>query len=206
MRPPRLLLADPGGASSAEFALVVPLLLVLLFGVIDGGRFLWDVNRAEKATQVGVRVAVVTDLVPSGLAAEDYLDQTIDGVTLTQGDVIPAGALGDIQCSRTACNCISGLCPDDVGTLDTTTFDNVFLPRLQAMYPAIQASNVVLHYTGSGLGYAGDPHGSQISPVVTVQLTGLQFQPITSLLFLTLNLPDFRTSLTAEDLSGSASN
>jgi hypothetical protein len=205
MRPPRLI-RDCDAATAAEFALVLPLLLFLLFGVIDAGRFLWEVNRAEKATQVGARVAVVTDMVPSGLAAEDYLDQTIGGVTLTQGDVIPAEALGDIECTRTECNCISGLCPDDVGSLDTTTFDDVFLPRIQAMYPAVQASNVVLHFTGSGLGYAGDPHGSQISPIVTVQLTGLQFHPITTLLFLTLGLPDFRTSLTAEDLSGSASN
>jgi hypothetical protein len=74
------------------------------------------------------------------------------------------------------------------------------------MYPGIDASNIVLHFTGSGLGYAGDPHGSQISPVVTVELTGLEFQPITTLLFATFNLPSFRTSLTGEDLSGSASN
>jgi Flp pilus assembly protein TadG len=200
------LIIDSRGGTGAEFALVLPLLLILLFGIIDGGRLLWDMNRAEKATQVGARVAVVTDMSPSGLAAENYLDQTFNGVTLTQGDVIPAEALGDVRCTRTSCTCVSGNCPDAVGTLDADTFDQVLLPRMRNMYPGIDASNIVLHFTGSGLGYAGDPHGSQISPVVTVELTGLEFQPITTLLFATFNLPSFRTSLTGEDLSGSASN
>ena len=197
---------DCRGDTAVEFALVLPLLLILLFGIIDGGRLLWDSNRAEKATQVGARVAVVTDTVPSGLASEDFLGQTIDGKTLTQGDVIPADGLGDIQCTRTSCTCVTAPCPATIGTLDTTTFDNVLLPRMQAMDPAIQASNVVPHFTGSGLGFAGDPHGSQLSPILTVELTGLQFQPITLFDFVTFSLPDFRTTLTAEDLSGSASN
>jgi hypothetical protein len=77
---------------------------------------------------------------------------------------------------------------------------------MKAMYPAISADNVQLNYTGSGIGYAGDPHGMQIAPVVTVELTGLQFVPITSFLLASVTMPDFRTSLTSEDASGSQSN
>ena len=65
MRTVRRLLNSEGAASAAEFALVLPLLLLLLFGIIDAGRFMWECNRAEKATQMGVRFAVVTDPVPS---------------------------------------------------------------------------------------------------------------------------------------------
>lgn len=205
---PTIFFRDSRGASAAEFALVLPLLLLLLFGIIDAGRFAWEFNRAEKATQVGARVAVVTNTIPSGLLSENYVLKTVGGVTLTQGDVIPAAALGDIKCTRTACTCTTTPCPPTPGTIDTTNFDNVLLKRMQYMKPDITAANVEIHYTGSGLGFAGDPDTTkpEISPIVTVKLVNLQFKPITTLLFATFTMPDFRTSLTAEDSNGSQSN
>ncbi len=50
----------------------LPLLILLLFGIIDAGRFLYETNRAEKATQMGARYAIVTDVMPAGLVNEDY--------------------------------------------------------------------------------------------------------------------------------------
>ena len=55
---------DRSGAGAAEFALVLPLFLMFLLGIIDAGRYMWEHNRAEKATQMGTRYAVVTDMVP----------------------------------------------------------------------------------------------------------------------------------------------
>jgi len=194
------------GSTAAEFALTLPLLLIFILGIIDAGRLAWEYNRTEKATQVGARVAVVTNSFPSGLVSEDYVSKVVGGVTLTQGDRIPATALGDLKCTRTTCTCATAPCPSTVGTIDTTTFDNVLLPRMQYMNPRIKAANVELHYTGSGLGYAGDPNGMQIAPIVTVKLTGMTFTPITTFLFASVNLPSFSTSLTAEDASGTQSN
>jgi hypothetical protein len=194
------------GSTAAEFALTLPLLLIFILGIIDAGRLAWEYNRTEKATQVGARVAVVTNSFPSGLVSEDYVSKVVGGVTLTQGDRIPATALGDLTCTRTACTCATAPCPSTLGTIDTTTFDTVLLPRMQYMNPRIKAANVELHYTGSGLGYAGDPNGMQIAPIVTVKLTGMTFTPITTFLFASVNLPDFSTSLTAEDASGTQSN
>lgn len=203
----RRLIRSEIGASAAEFSMVLPLLLLLLFEIIDGGRFAWEYNRAEKATQAGARVAVVTNSFPSGLVSNNYVGQTVSGVALTQGDVIPAAALGLITCTRAApCECTTAPCPATLGLLDAAVFDNVLLTRMRAIKPDIQAANVRLKFRGSGLGFAGDPNGMDIAPLVTVELTGMQFRPITSLLLFTFTMPDFRTTLTAEDASGTQSN
>lgn len=208
----RRLVRDCAAATAAEFALVLPLLLILLFGIIDGGRFMWEYNRATKATQVGVRMAAVTDIIPEGLLGIDYVGQTVDGTTLTQGDVIPADALGTLSCSETACTCTSGTCPS-AGTINSTSFDRI-VARMQLMDPDINKANVLVQYSGSGLGYAGDPDTSrpEISPMVTVKLsstpaaTALKFTPITSLLLASMTMPEFASSMPGEDLSGSQSN
>lgn len=196
---------DRSGSSAAEFALVLPLLLLFLFGIIDGGRLLWEFNRAEKATQAGARFAVVSDPIPGGWT--DYSYVGVGG--LTQGDVIPATAFGKVTCTSTGC-CNSAAAPctnpyPSIGTANTAAFNRI-VTRMQAMKPEIEAANVRIVYEGSGLGYAGDPNGMDISPLVTVELTGLQFTPITALMLAQITMPDFRTSLTSEDASGLQSN
>lgn len=202
----RRLRLDQSGASAAEFALVLPLLLFFLFGIIDGGRFLWETNRAEKATQVGARVAVVTDVLDGGLQAHDYVGQTVGSVTLTQGDVIPAAALGQLTCTSAGCVCSSGTCPTVSQPGDYATRFNRVVTRMRYMKPDVAASNVRITYRGSGLGFAGDPNGMEIAPLVTVELVNLQFRPITGLMLATFTLPPFRTTLTSEDSDGSQSN
>ena len=198
----RRLRLDRSGASAAEFALVLPLLLLFIFGILDVGRFLWDVNQAEKATQYGARTAVVTNVVSPALVTTSYV-----GVSgLTQGDVIPASALSPVVCTRASCTC-SGTCPSGYATTNTAAFDTI-LARMQAMKPDITAANVIVSYRGSGLGYAGDPDITkpEISPLVTVELTGVKFKPTAGLLLASITLPDFRTTLTAEDSVGTESN
>ena len=50
-------------------------------------------------------------------------------------------------------------------------FDTI-VTRMGYMKPDIAASNVRVSYRGSGLGFAGDPNGMEIAPLVTVELTG----------------------------------
>lgn len=189
-------------ASAAEFALVLPLMLILLFGTIDVGQFLWAMNRAEKATQMGARYAIVTDPVSTELVDADF-----ESADLPRGELIPADMLGNLECTRATCTCTA--CEIDVGPgVNTASFDGI-VARMQAMYPDIEADDVRVAYRGSGFGSAGDTGGTEtmeISPLVTVSLTGLQFVPITTLLFADITLPAFSTTLPAEDASGAVSN
>jgi Flp pilus assembly protein TadG len=190
----RRLIRDSSGSSAAEFAIVLPLLLVFLFGIIDAGRWMWVYNQAEKAAQMGARMAVVTNPISSSVSSS-YLGQCTP--PLTQGDLIPA------SCLSTPITCTSSGCSS--GTNDAAAFD-VIVTRMQQYLPSLSASNVTVQYSGSGLGYAGNPYGPDISPIVTVKITGLSFRPITSFLLTTMSMPTFTTSLTAEDLSGAQSN
>jgi hypothetical protein len=195
------------GASGAEFALVLPLFLLLLFGIIDAGRFMWEYNQAEKATQVGARVAIVTNVLSGGLQSADYTctdPKTCTPIVLP-GGTIPASALGTIKCTNTSCSCETPPCPADLGTFDSATFNNVLLARMQQIDPAIKAENLEVRYSGSGLGTA-QPGQMEISPLTTVTLRDMKFVPITSLLFAQITMPDLSATLTSEDASGSYSN
>jgi Flp pilus assembly protein TadG len=194
----RRLLHDRSGASAAEFAIVLPLLLVLLFGIIDAGRWMWTFNRAQKAAQMGARFAVVATPVTSAIESS-YLG--VGG--LTQGDAIPASDFGKITCTDSSCTCTTAPCPS--GTFSQQSFRNI-VDRIRFFMPGVDYSNVTVEYSSSGLGYAGNPNGADLSPLVTVKLAGLQFTPLTSFLLMTMPIPTATTSLTAEDLSGSDSN
>jgi hypothetical protein len=204
----RVLRLDRRGSSAAEFALVLPLLILLLFGIIDGGRFLWETNKAEKATQVGARVMVVTDAAPGGLVAHSYLGDTSGGTALTQGDLVPRAALGEVRCissgGTVSCSCITNPCPTLTPYVDTGY--NLMLTRMRYMKPDIAEQNVRVSYRGSGLGFAGDPNGMDVSPLVTVELNGVQFRPLILFNAVAFNLPTFTTTLTTEDSVGTVSN
>ncbi len=193
-------LRHEAGATVAEFALVLPLLLILLFGVIDSGRFLWTWNRAEKATQMGVRYAAVTDVASTGLASYDFYSEGIP-----RGDPIPESSFGGAVCTSAGCTCVAGATCPPLDAL-STGFTNT-VARMQAMMPEIGPDNVAIEYSYSGLGYSGDPYGPDINPLITVRLTGMTFSPSVALVFgLSIPLPSFASTLSMEDGAGAISN
>jgi Flp pilus assembly pilin Flp len=205
----RRFLADDRGASAAEFALVLPAALLMLFGVIDVGTYAWVLNEYEKATQMGARYAVVTDVISPALLEESYIDYDCGGQALNAGDRICSESLGSIVCSRAGCECDDeqGTCPS--GTLsppDSVVIDRV-ITQMQRYQPRIAPGSVRVEYRGSGIGYAGDPSKPEIAPIVTVRVVDATYQPIVLSPFGggTVPLPDFSYSLTMEDGQGTVS-
>lgn len=204
MRALRTFAADTRG-SAAEFALVLPLAMLFLFAIIDGGRLFWTVNRAEKATQMGARFAVVTDMVASDLIDYSF---AVDG-GITQGTVVPITEFERITCqsdgTTVSCACPSGAPCDFGDTADPDAFRRI-VARMQSIMSEIEEQNVVVDYSWSGLGFSGDPNGPDVAPLTTVSLRNMQFAPTTLIAFGTnINLPRAHYSLTLEDGEGSES-
>ena len=197
------LAADRGGAAGAEFAMVLPLLILLILGTIDAGRYMYTLNQVEKATQMGARMAVVTNMVPGGLAAQTY------GTTLGQGAPIPTSSFGAAQCSSSAgtvsCTCVTSPCPT-LTPVDTAAFTAI-TDRMMLIAGILHPNNVTIRYENSGLGYAGDPTGPDVAPIVTVSATSVSFDPLIGQFFgISLRFPVVSASLTLEDGQGSDSN
>jgi hypothetical protein len=184
---------DPRASVGAEFALVLPIFLLFVLGVVDVGRMMWTWNRAEKAAQMGVRYAAVTDMADTGLADHNYYD---DGVP--RGSPILDDTFGAI-CTSTGCACNDGGDCPGIGTFSTAAFSNT-VARMQAIMPEIQPENVTIEYGYSGLGYSGDPYGPDINPLITVRLSDLTFQPSLGYAFgVSVGLPSFASTLSMED-------
>lgn len=178
------------GGTAVEFALVVGLFLALLFGIMDFGRLLFEWNKAAKATEVGVRMAVVSDMVAIDL-------QNYDGLVITGGNGLPVPVSAINGGQPVICK-FGGDC-NGYG-FDQASFDRI-LTRMRGIYPKIQAENLVVEYHHIGFGFSGNPYGSDISPNVTVRLENMQFnflfpglQTLTSLI-----MPELKATLTGED-------
>ena len=205
---PACFLRDERGASAAEFALVLPLLLILLFGTIDVGRYAWSLSMAEKATQTGARWAVATDMIADGLITYSF---SVSAPNLPQGTPVPQANFPDVECksngSTASCTC-KGTCSfsTTVGSTGNAAFTKL-VNRMAQIYPGLTADKVVVTYSYSGLGFAGDPNGPDVAPLTTVSLQGVKFEPFSSFVFGgKVDLPSFAYTLPMEDGSGTSSN
>ena len=196
--------------------MILPVALLFLLGIIDIGRYFWLINEGEKAVQMGTRYAVATRVITPGLNTKSYIGFACPGKTLKAGDTICREALGTITCTGTggavSCSCVvdpvggANSCPA-LGTPSLSAFNSI-VHRMQVVDSRIGPANVKVRYSGSGIGFAGDPivdsNGnalSEVAPVVTVEASGVRFRSI-SLLGLGIRLPNFRYSQTLEDGDG----
>ncbi len=184
------LLRNRRASSAAEFALVLPLLILFLFGILDVGRYMWALNRAEKATQMGVRYAVVSDPVANVVNVDFVDDYSIPG-----GDVVPTSTFGSATCTNSSCT-VTGAA-SGVNGRDAASFDAI-VAWMQKFYPELAPGNVRVTYQNIGLGYSGDPTGPDVAPLTTVELVNMNF-PALVLFGGSVGLPDIKASLTLED-------
>ena len=171
--------------------MVLPVLILFLLGIIDVGRFMWELNRAEKATQMGARYAVVSDPVANVINADFVGTYNIPG-----GDAVPPAVFTKAECTNTG-NCIVTGSASGASGRNGTAFTNI-VNWMKNFYPMITPARVKITYQNVGLGYSGDPTGPDMAPLTTVELTGLKFAPLV-LFGKTVTMPTIKASLTLED-------
>jgi hypothetical protein len=178
---------------------------LLVFGVIDFSRAMWEWNAAAKATHWGVRYAVVNDMVSIKLASFSGILEGVDAGTAVDPSVVTTKLGSDtFICTDAGCDAGTG------GGVDgdtTTSFNNIafdlIVAQMQKIYNRIEAANVEVEYRHVGLGFAGDPTSPDLHPLVTVRLRDMDFDFITPGLagIFTLTMPSFAASMTGEDLT-----
>jgi hypothetical protein len=190
----RKLAHDQGGTSTVEFTIIAPLFLAIFFAIIGFDLAVYWWKSAEKATQAGARMAVVSDAAVTGLPAINV--KTSDGVfgQPCNASPSPCQGFGTLECTGTAC---------------TGSGFATIQARMQGIFPLIQPDNIRIRYDYISLGFAGGP----VVPAVTVTLTGIQIPLIGGLVdgvFRLLGddgttiggvMPDIRATLTGEDLT-----
>ncbi|MHA1598562.1 MAG: TadE/TadG family type IV pilus assembly protein [Alphaproteobacteria bacterium] len=139
-------LSDEGGEAAVGFAFVMPVLVLISLSILEFSLIVFDYHRAGEATRRGARTAALSSpiMAVSGLTSGGTVSCTSSG-----GGVSCAGA-----------------------TVEQPAVFDTLIAEMQAIQPAIKASNVVIDYVDVGLGDATTPGG--IIPMVTVKIVNLE--------------------------------
>ena len=167
------------GAALVEAALILPILLLLVFGLMEVSLYFWNANLAGKAVQLGVRRAIVSDPVAVGPGldpsqSEGYWNDLPPGLRCfpTARDATPCPTFS-VQCDlNLGCHCEGGNCSF---TLAVPRLAPI-VQAMQAVLPSLRPENVRIGYATNGLGYVGRPMPVPVD--VTVSLVGLGYRPI----------------------------
>lgn len=191
--------ADCRGGALVELSIVMPLLLLMVFGLLDYGRLYWNEVAAQKAAAVAARIAAVRPPVCENVP-------TVIGAASSD---IDAGALCRISGNCSATSAVT--CR--LNAVTNTTATEIWNRIRPLMPPNATRANVQLTYSNnSNIGFVGGPY----SPIVTVDLVNMEFRfvsPLGSLAALaagdskyeskpwTIPLPSMSTSLPGEDMA-----
>ncbi|TMM54629.1 TadE/TadG family type IV pilus assembly protein [Sulfitobacter sabulilitoris] len=192
---------DEDGATMVEFAVVLAIFLLLVFGLIDFGRLGFSYVMAEKATERAARIAVVNAPVCTGLA-----DVTTRGV----------GGMSSLIPNGTSCGAGSAICSTIATVTCRGTSGNATAARIWSQVQPLLPVNATPE--NLEFAYSFDPAlnrlGAPYAPIVSVDIVDLQFQFISPLgafaamagatqasdLGATVTFPSMSASLPSEDL------
>ncbi len=153
---------DESGTTLVELAICISLFLLFFFALIDFGRMAYNYVVADKAMQVAARVAAVR---PPACA----------GVPLTHARFTPVPTpppnFGTL-CRNGAniCAAVSVTCPGNITNATVNEIWGLVAGRLPG---GTTPANLSFTYASDpSLGFLGGPY----TPVVTVEMTGVNFQ------------------------------
>jgi hypothetical protein len=149
---------DERGSVLTEFAVVLPLFLILLFAVIDFGQIYLRWILAEKATHLAARLAVVRAPICANVPL-------INERSFFAPRNLPFG---------TSCGAFTGLCAFrsprtcDGASAAGDTLDEIITAVGGFLPNTVQPDNIRLTYSFADLGFLGGPY----VPLVSVELEG----------------------------------
>lgn len=132
------------GETVITFAVLLPVLIALSLGILEFSLLMLDYNRASEATRRAARVAAMEAPIANLSAVET-------------SDVICMSAAGVASCTGGAVEV-------------SVSFDSI-VTAMQAVLPDIQAENVQVVYSNSGVGTV---ESGGLKPFVSVNLINLQ--------------------------------
>jgi TadE-like protein len=211
---------DEDGGPLVEVAVILPVLILFLFGGIDFMNALYQWNAAAKAVEIGARIAAVSDPIASDLTsiADDALSSGLaSGSPMPEFTVRCDGGTAACACTSGACDGMGSYSAEAMGLMvygragdgNCTPPASQYFVGMCNLHPSIAPQYVTVVYKQTGLGYAGRSLGPV--PTITVLLnaptskTKLPFKFI-FLPFATINIPQVTTTITGEALSASAVN
>jgi hypothetical protein len=160
----RRAIGDEGGGVLVELAMVLPVFLLLMFGLIDFGRMGYEYVMASKATDVAARLAVARPPACPGVVERNERGST--------------GALPVPPRFGTACGSTAGVCATPATVTCLASLDNPTVAeiwgRIEALMPGYATpANLRFSYSADqNLGFLGGPY----VPVVTVEVVDLDFR------------------------------
>lgn len=182
---------DTAGASLVEATLILPILLVMTFGLMEFGHALWQYNAAEKATAEAARFVATRGPVVTFASDRDcFVTSSAPAGTLCAN---VAGATGwkgtwSGKCAGTGAG----------ATCQQAMMDQV-VGRVRAIAPFVQPENVQVELSGSNFGFVG--RGRPV-PNVTVRLVNMTYNFVAMDKLLGIGpiaMPGFDATSVAED-------